>query len=151
MKLSFLLQEAFYFIKFTFAVRGKCHSSLWPETTTSLMLKRLVISKAGSHSWWLPFKSHIRGTSAHHLIQDYQKTIWQPVANNILNICEIIQDRCRLYNISAHHYLRHSVLEWGKRHGIININTVIIKFHNKSWAAFGCKIATLMEMRPLEI
>ena len=34
-----------------------------------------------------------------------------------------------------------SVQEWGKWHGIININDVTIKSHNKSWVpAFGCQM-----------
>ena len=32
--------------------------------------------------------------------------------------------------------------EWGKRYGIINVNAVIIKFHNKSWAAIGCQMTS---------
>ena len=30
--------------------------------------------------------------------------------------------------------------EKGERHGIINIEVVNIKFHNKSWTAFGCQM-----------
>ena len=136
MILSSLLQEASYFIKLTFAVGRWCHSLLWSETTLSLILKILVMAKAVSHSCWLPLDicpSLYQGLPKDHLTAS---------CHNILNICEIIQDWCMLYNIAAHHYLRHSVLEWGKRHGIININAVIIKFHNKSWAAFGCQMSS---------
>ena len=38
--------------------------------------------------------------------------------------------------------LRRSVQVWGKWHGIINISAVIIKFHNKSSAAFGCQMTS---------
>ena len=136
MILSSLLQEASYFIKLTFAVGGWCHSSLWPETTTSLILKILVMAKAVSHSWWLPLDicpSLYQGLPKDHLTAS---------CHNILNIWEIIQDRWLLFNKYAHHYLRPSVLEWGKRHRIISINAVIIKFHNKSWAAFGCQMTS---------
>ena len=125
MILSSLLQEASYFIKLTFAVGGWCHSLLWSETTISLILKILVMAKAVSHSWWLPLDicpSLYQGLPKDHLTAS---------CHNILNIWEIIQDRCMLFNISAHHYLRHSMQEWGKQHGIISINAVIIKFHKK--------------------
>ena len=136
MILSSLLQEASYFIKLTFAVGGWCHSSLWPETTTSLILKILVMAKAVSHSWWLPLDicpSLYQGLPKDHLTAS---------CHNILNIWEIIQDRCMLFNISAHHYLRYSMQEWGKQHGIISINAVIIKFHKKSWAVFGSQMTS---------
>ena len=134
MMLSFLLQEASYFIKLTFAVGRWCHSLLWSETTLSLILKILVMAKAVSHSWWLPLDicpSLYQGLPKDHLTAS---------CHNILNIWEIIQDRCMLFNISAYHYLRPSVLEWGKRHRIISINAVIIKFNNKSWAAYGSQM-----------
>ena len=134
MILSSLLQEASYFIKLTFAVGGWCHSLLWSETTISLILKILVMAKAVSHSWWLPLDI------CPSLYQGLPKDYLTASCHNILNIWEIIQDRCMLFNISAHHYLRPSVLEWGKRHRIISINAVIIKFHNKSWAAYGSQM-----------
>ena len=134
MILSPLLQEASYFIKLTFAVGRWCHSLLWSETTLSLILKILVMAKAVSHSCWLPLDicpSLYQGLPKDHLIAS---------CHNILNIWEISQDRCMWCNISAHHYMRPSVLEWGKRHRIISINAVIIKFHSKSWATYGSQM-----------
>ena len=49
---------------------------------------------------------------------------------------------CLSVIIQIHLQLKRFMQEWGKQHGIININAVIIKFHNKSWAAIGCQMTS---------
>ena len=47
-----------------------------------------------------------------------------------------------VYKSQAVWYLEPSGREWSKSHGSIYSNAIIIKFHYKSWAAFGCQMMT---------
>ena len=81
---------------------------------------------------------------------------------SILNIhkCKIWKNDCHgdytkhftrnNYNIPVYSYLWLQIYlqlncflqESGKRHGIIHINDVIIRFHHNTWAAFGCQLTS---------
>ena len=92
-------------------------------------------------------ESHLNHHSSSKMLDvNTQMCTFKPRGTNLnSNYCSIIP-RFTFFNvyeqISLVLHVWCTVQEWGKQHRIITRNALIIKFHNKSWAAVGCQIAS---------